>query len=97
VKKFCIVLNCFIWIIIKNYWCDIKSEKSENVLMLIGGRKYKKLKKKRKDVNSNSIIMFCSVSYQTRPQMLLWLSSSSSMGVIDDFHQVGFLMNQSIR
>jgi hypothetical protein len=31
-KKFCIVVNFFIWIIIKNYWCDIKSE---NVLMLI--------------------------------------------------------------
>jgi hypothetical protein len=34
-KKFYIVVNIFIWIIIKNYWCDIKSEKSNNVLMLI--------------------------------------------------------------
>jgi len=46
VKKFCIVVNFFICIIIENYWCDIKSEKSENVLMLIGGRKYKKVIKK---------------------------------------------------
>jgi hypothetical protein len=45
-KKFCIVVNLFIWIVIKNYWCDIKSEKSMNVLMLIGGRKYKKVIKK---------------------------------------------------
>jgi len=27
VKKICIVVNFFIWIIIKNYWWDIKSEK----------------------------------------------------------------------
>jgi hypothetical protein len=46
VKKFCIVMNFFIWIVIKNYWCDIKSEKSDNILMLIGGRKYKKAIKK---------------------------------------------------
>jgi len=39
-KKFCIVVNFFIWIVIKNYWCDIKSEKSGNILTLIGGRKY---------------------------------------------------------
>jgi hypothetical protein len=44
-KKFCFVVNFFIWIIIKNYWCDIKSDKNENVLMLIGGKKYKKKKK----------------------------------------------------
>jgi hypothetical protein len=46
VKKFYIAVNFFIWIVIKNYWCDIKSEKSENVLMLIGDRKYKKVIKK---------------------------------------------------
>jgi hypothetical protein len=46
VKKFCIVMNFFIWIIIKNYWCDIKCEKSENVLILISSGKYKKNKKK---------------------------------------------------
>jgi hypothetical protein len=46
VKKFCIVVNFFVWIIIKNYWCDIKSEKSENVLMLISSGKYKKNEKK---------------------------------------------------
>jgi hypothetical protein len=46
VKKFCIVVNFFIWMIIKNYWCDIKCEKSENVLMLIGIEKYKKILKK---------------------------------------------------
>jgi hypothetical protein len=32
---FCIVVNFFIWIVIKNYWYDIKSEKSYDVLMLI--------------------------------------------------------------
>jgi len=46
VKKFCIVVNFFIWIVIKNYWCDIKNEKSMNVLMLFGGWKYKKVIKK---------------------------------------------------
>jgi hypothetical protein len=46
VKKFCIVVNFFIWIVTKNYWCDIKSEESENVLMLVGIEKYKKVKKK---------------------------------------------------
>jgi hypothetical protein len=45
VKKFCIVVNFFIWIVIKNYWCDIKNEKSMNVLMF-GGWKYKKVIKK---------------------------------------------------
>jgi hypothetical protein len=52
IKRFCIekwkkfVLEwIFIWIVIKNYWCDIKSEKNRNVLMLIGIRKYKKVKK----------------------------------------------------
>jgi hypothetical protein len=45
-KKICIVINFFIWIVIKNYWCDIKSEKSKNVLMLISIRKYEKVKKK---------------------------------------------------
>jgi hypothetical protein len=30
-------LNFFILILIKNYLCDIKNEKSRNVLMLIGG------------------------------------------------------------
>jgi hypothetical protein len=47
VKKFCIVVNFFIWIIIKNYLCDIKSEKNGNVLMLIGCEKYKKMKKRK--------------------------------------------------
>jgi hypothetical protein len=27
VKKFCIIMDFFIWIVIKNYWCNIKSEK----------------------------------------------------------------------
>jgi hypothetical protein len=42
-KKICIVVNFFIWIIIKNYWCNIKSEKSENVLMFIVIEKYEKV------------------------------------------------------
>jgi hypothetical protein len=27
VKKFCFVVGLFIWIVIKNYWCDVKSVK----------------------------------------------------------------------
>jgi len=27
VKKICFVMDFFIWIIIKKYWCDIKSVK----------------------------------------------------------------------
>jgi hypothetical protein len=54
-KKFCIVMNFFIWIIIKNYWCDIKSKKSKNIFMLISGKKYRKVKKK--DMNSATTIM----------------------------------------
>jgi hypothetical protein len=57
VKKFCIVVNFFIWIGIKNYWYDIKSEKSDNVLMLIGSEKYKKVHE-----HSNIITLFCSVA-----------------------------------
>jgi hypothetical protein len=45
VKKFCIVVNFFIWIVITNYLCDIKSEKSKNVLMWIVVGKNKKVKK----------------------------------------------------
>jgi hypothetical protein len=37
-------VNIFIWIIIKNYWCDIKSE---NILMLISIKKYEKVKKEK--------------------------------------------------
>jgi len=44
VKKFWIVVKFFIWIVIKNYWCNIKSKKSKNVLM-IGIKKYEKVKK----------------------------------------------------
>jgi hypothetical protein len=45
--KFCIVVNFFIWILIKNHLCDIKSEKIENVLMLIDSKKYKTVKNKK--------------------------------------------------
>jgi hypothetical protein len=48
-KKICIIVNFFIWILIKNYWCDIKNEKSENILILIDIRKYEKSKKKKKN------------------------------------------------
>jgi len=41
-------VNVFIWIVIKNYWCDIKNEKSENALMLIVIENLKKWKKRRK-------------------------------------------------
>jgi hypothetical protein len=43
-KNFCIVVIFFIWIIIKNYLCDIKSE---NVLMLMVVENLKIEKKKR--------------------------------------------------
>jgi hypothetical protein len=65
VKKFCIVVNFFIWIVIKNYWCDIKSKKSMNVLMWIVVGKNKKVKKST--VNASSTILFCNHAYQTRP------------------------------
>jgi hypothetical protein len=44
-KKICIAVNFFIWIVIKNYWCNIKNE---SVLMLIVIEKCKKKKKKKK-------------------------------------------------
>jgi len=50
-KKICIVVDFFIWIVIKNYWCDIKSEKSENVLMLIVIENLQKKNKKIKKVH----------------------------------------------
>jgi hypothetical protein len=40
VKKIYIIVNFFIWIIIKNYLYDIKSEKNNNVLSLIVIKKY---------------------------------------------------------
>jgi len=49
-------VNFFIWIVIKNYWCDIKKWKSGNVLMLISSEKYKKMKKKK---YMNSTVMYC--------------------------------------
>jgi hypothetical protein len=61
-------LNFFILILIKNYLFYIKIEKSGNVLMLIGGGKYKKNEKK-KCVNSNSTMLFCFVFYQTSPEI----------------------------
>jgi hypothetical protein len=30
-KKFCFVVSFFIWIVIKNYWYDIKSEKKVKI------------------------------------------------------------------
>jgi hypothetical protein len=48
VKKICIVVKFFIWIIIKNYWCDIKGKKNKNILMLISDKKYKKINKTNK-------------------------------------------------
>jgi hypothetical protein len=53
-KKNCIIVSFFIWIVIKNYWCDIKSKKGENILILINIKKYKKLNKK-KYINSTYI------------------------------------------
>jgi hypothetical protein len=55
---FYILVDFFIWIVIKNYWCescDIKSEKSWNILMLIVIEKCK-----------NKVEIFCIVC-QTRP------------------------------
>jgi len=61
VKKSCIVVNFLIWIIIKNYWCDIKSEKSVNVLMLISSEKYKKKNEKK----GTWTVLLCNVARQT--------------------------------
>jgi len=36
VKKFCFDVDFFIWIIIKNNWCDIKNVKSWNIFDLMG-------------------------------------------------------------
>jgi hypothetical protein len=46
-KNFCIVVIFFIWIIIKNYLCDIKSEKKWECFDVDGGRKFKNWKKKK--------------------------------------------------
>lgn len=57
VKIFYIVVNCFIWIIIKNYEGDIKSKKSINILILVSIKKYKKGKKrKKKYMNSYALL-----------------------------------------
>jgi hypothetical protein len=38
-KKFCFIVGFFIWIVIKNYWCDVKSvKKLEYFLFDIFGR-----------------------------------------------------------
>jgi hypothetical protein len=44
-------VNFFIWVVIKNYWCDIKSG---NVLILIGIKKYEKEEKKNKEQRKKS-------------------------------------------
>jgi hypothetical protein len=46
VKKFCIVVNFYIWIVIKNYWWDIKNEKIENFFDVDEWWKIYKKKKK---------------------------------------------------
>jgi hypothetical protein len=43
----------------KNYLCNIKSEKNENVLMLIDGEKYKKINKKTHE-------QYCSILYSIK-------------------------------
>lgn len=80
-KKFCIVVNFFIWIVIKNYWCDIKSEKSGNVLMLISSEKYKKKWKK-----STWTVLFCIVAWQTslRQDKDVAICETSSSGTMYD-------------
>jgi hypothetical protein len=75
-KKISIVVNFFIRIIIKNYWCDIKSE---NVLMLISNEKYKKKMKKR-FINSCCSILFCIDAWQTSPIFLVVVVALSSRG-----------------
>jgi hypothetical protein len=45
-----------------------KKWKKWNALMLIGGEKYKKIKKKKKNAWT---VLFCSVFYQTRPPCLI--------------------------
>jgi hypothetical protein len=47
-KRFCIVVNFFIWIVIKNYWCNIKSEKKWECFNVDWYYKILKSKKKKK-------------------------------------------------
>jgi hypothetical protein len=45
-KKFCFIVNFSIWIVIKNYLCDIKTEeKRENVLDLTFLERVKKIER----------------------------------------------------
>jgi hypothetical protein len=58
-KSFGLLWIFYIWIVIKNYWCDIKSEKSENVLMLIGIKKYEKGEKRNTWTVTHYSVMYC--------------------------------------
>jgi hypothetical protein len=85
VKKICIVVNFFIWIVIKNYWCDIKSEKSENVLMLIVIENLKKWKKKYIYSSVHYSVMFRHLT--NKPMVfalfyLIWCIDSWIMGYL---------------
>jgi hypothetical protein len=80
VKKFYIVVNFFIWIIIKNYWCDIKSG---NVLILISSEKYKKIEKKKGTLTV--IVLYCCLTnkstkteFQNYWQNRWWSSMSTN-------------------
>jgi hypothetical protein len=64
-KSFVLKRIFFIWIIIINYLCDIKSEKSENVLMCIAIEKCDKVRKIMRIMPST--IVFCYGHCQTRP------------------------------
>jgi hypothetical protein len=56
VKKFCYVVNFFIWIIIKNDWCDIKSVKKVRIFFI--WYFWKKWKKK----NKGGMVMGCQIN-----------------------------------
>jgi hypothetical protein len=66
VKKFCFVVNFFIWIVIKNYLCDIKSEKNENVLKFIDSKKYEKVKEKVHKQYTHYCVLFCNLTNKAK-------------------------------
>jgi hypothetical protein len=67
VKKFWIVVNFFIWIVIKKLLMWYK--KWKKVEMFWGWLVLKNMKKwKNKYMNSNPIILYCTVTWQTSPE-----------------------------
>jgi hypothetical protein len=65
VKKFCFVVNFFIWIIIKNYWYDVKSvKKLECFLFDFFGRSEMKIKNLAMGCQTGPWLLFLYSLYQ---------------------------------